>query len=31
MNKRNLLHLVGCLHRCSNDAQSHQRQIIAIL
>ena len=27
VNKRNLLHLVGCLHRCSNDARSHKHQI----
>ena len=23
INKRNMFHLVGCLHRCSNDARSH--------
>ena len=26
INKRQLLHLVGCLHRCCNDARSHKRQ-----
>jgi len=26
INKRNLLHLVGCLHRCSNDVRSHKYQ-----
>jgi len=27
INKRKLLHFVGCLHRCSDDARSHKRQI----
>jgi len=27
INKRSLLHLVGCLHRCSNDARSHKHQV----
>jgi len=27
INKRNLLHLVGCLHRSSNDARSRQHQV----
>jgi hypothetical protein len=25
--KRNLLHLVGCLHHCSSDARSHKHQV----
>ena len=28
INKRNLLYLVGCLHRCSNDARSHEHQVL---
>ena len=27
INKRNLLHHVGCLRCCSNDARSHKRQV----
>jgi len=27
INKRDLLHLVGCLYRCSNHARSHESQI----
>jgi len=30
INKRNLLHLVGCLHRCSNDARSHKHEVFSI-
>ena len=26
INIRNVLHLVGCLRPCSNDARSHKRQ-----
>jgi len=28
INTRKLLHLVGCSHRCSNDARSHKRKKI---
>jgi hypothetical protein len=28
INKRNLLYLVGGLHRCSGDARSHKHQVV---
>jgi len=31
INKRNLLHLVGYLRRCCNDARSHKRQVHRLL
>jgi len=27
---KNLLNLVGCLHRCTNDARSHKLQVHSV-